>query len=911
MELMLTKTHVSALIINGGTMNQLTVADGLSGLSVINITEDKVGRLWLGTSHGVSVFDGIHFYTVPITTESTVGDMTCHALSLMPDGTAWMGMRSGIYRKQLWERSFTHVAPTVHDADALVCFGGFVYVGNHDGLFKIDSKGNVRRLYKTPNNHSSVNDIHVDAISKRVYFIVNNLLGEYNPITDDAPLIHRLPLDTYVIKFCLTPSKFFFGTATKGLFAASRRDLNHLRHIAGLPNSIRNVVVSGNNICVTVASLGAWRVNASTEQIEEMFSTHTPERSPLPSDEVIIYQRLANGTDCFGLKRIGFCYYFRQQPVFRYCTFGKETFRDVPVTSLNIFEPEMVIGTHDGFVYYNQQTGQTIIEPMNERGAPVVSSACRFGSQIFIGTNNGLFTYNPDLGSIAQAQGNDLLQGYGITDICRGPDGALWVTGVKGLFIFDKDGHVTNFNGSNSPLDKSTVLGVFFDGHGYAWMGTNRAVYRVDIRRRRILKDGFPKGFFNHVENLRFFQRHDGMIMAFGSNSLFYTNSRMTRFGEIALPPAMLSESLNDIVDDGTGHCWISTERGLFRCDYEMKELQKFDFTAGVPSAMAAENGLTVYGGNIWMATDEGLICANLKDLNYYQVGVGEHVNIFDAMCGQTKLSFEDLSRMMYDKAIRLSWNFVSTSFSFRPIVSDMGNADHRIYEYSVDGEPWQTSSAIDAVKVEFYTPGKHTLRLRLAGMSSTETTYKVSVVPSWLFWMEVVLVLVGVILLLSYLRLNHRANDVKEERDLMEQALIEAEDQQGTKEEVDVPEKEALRTEDYSRFEALAQQMDDFMKKERPYLNPDYRLSNLASHLGVSQSMISGLLKNYLHTSYYDYVNRYRLDEFKRMVADGTIKQFTIIAIIEKCGFKKTAFFAAFRKLEGMTPTEYIRKHN
>ena len=62
---------------------------------------------------------------------------------------------------------------------------------------------------------------------------------------------------------------------------------------------------------------------------------------------------------------------------------------------------------------------------------------------------------------------------------------------------------------------------------------------------------------------------------------------------------------------------------------------------------------------------------------------------------------------------------------------------------------------------------------------------------------------------------------------------------------------------------------------------------------------------------NYYEYINRYRLEEFKRQVDEGACSKYTITALSERCGFKKSSFFSTFRKVEGMTPTEYLRRKN
>lgn len=63
-----------------------------------------------------------------------------------------------------------------------------------------------------------------------------------------------------------------------------------------------------------------------------------------------------------------------------------------------------------------------------------------------------------------------------------------------------------------------------------------------------------------------------------------------------------------------------------------------------------------------------------------------------------------------------------------------------------------------------------------------------------------------------------------------------------------------------------------------------------------------------YLKKNYYEFINSYRLKEFKRLVAEGACSKYTITALSEKCGFKKSSFFSTFRKEERMTPAEYLK---
>lgn len=55
------------------------------------------------------------------------------------------------------------------------------------------------------------------------------------------------------------------------------------------------------------------------------------------------------------------------------------------------------------------------------------------------------------------------------------------------------------------------------------------------------------------------------------------------------------------------------------------------------------------------------------------------------------------------------------------------------------------------------------------------------------------------------------------------------------------------------------------YVEKEKPYINPDLKMGDLASALDTSSHSLSYLLNQYLNQSYYDFINEYRVTQFKR----------------------------------------------
>ena len=227
---------------------------------------------------------------------------------------------------------------------------------------------------------------------------------------------------------------------------------------------------------------------------------------------------------------------------------------------------------------------------------------------------------------------------------------------------------------------------------------------------------------------------------------------------------------------------------------------------------------------------------------------------------------------------------------------------------------------------------GVHKLKVRLAGAPATERTYQITVLPSWLAILEFIILLAAVVLLLMWRSYHKNTKVLLNERNEIEGALMEIEQEKAELEVLQDLENEAgdslesdvevtigkASTQKYARvkvdekeFADIVERMKAYIDEKRCYTNPDLKMSDLAEVLGLSSSKLSQVFSLYVKENYYEFINRYRLEEFKRLIADGEYKKYTLTALSEKCGFKKSSFFSTFRRVEGMTPTEYLKAQN
>ncbi len=101
-----------------------------------------------------------------------------------------------------------------------------------------------------------------------------------------------------------------------------------------------------------------------------------------------------------------------------------------------------------------------------------------------------------------------------------------------------------------------------------------------------------------------------------------------------------------------------------------------------------------------------------------------------------------------------------------------------------------------------------------------------------------------------------------------------------------------------------------EIMKTQKPFLNPDLNIARLADQLSVTAEYLSVILNNKLNVNFFDFINQYRVNEFKLKCKDNNNKNLTLLGIAYDCGFNsKATFNRVFKKSTGITPGEYKNK--
>lgn len=105
-------------------------------------------------------------------------------------------------------------------------------------------------------------------------------------------------------------------------------------------------------------------------------------------------------------------------------------------------------------------------------------------------------------------------------------------------------------------------------------------------------------------------------------------------------------------------------------------------------------------------------------------------------------------------------------------------------------------------------------------------------------------------------------------------------------------------------------EKLEGLMSSEKLYLNNELSLADLAARLEIPRQYLSQVINQMAGLKFYDYVNRYRVEEFIRLISLKEKQNHTILSVAFDAGFNsKSSFNSFFKKDRGMTPSQYIKE--
>jgi AraC-like DNA-binding protein len=121
----------------------------------------------------------------------------------------------------------------------------------------------------------------------------------------------------------------------------------------------------------------------------------------------------------------------------------------------------------------------------------------------------------------------------------------------------------------------------------------------------------------------------------------------------------------------------------------------------------------------------------------------------------------------------------------------------------------------------------------------------------------------------------------------------------------------EKLDKPDPVELQVWCRKVEEIMKVEKLYLNPELTLSTLSEQLNTHNSLLSNVINAGFQKNFNDFVNAFRVADFQEKVKDPKLSHYTLLALAYECGFNsKSTFNRAVKKATGELPSAFVSKH-
>lgn len=909
---------VKVLVLPADTFifRNISSVDGLPDLTVSTIYKDSKGYLWLGTATSVERFDGVRFKHYPVYGNNEKLKWV-NVITETGGNQLWVGTETG-----LWRVGVEKLEPVYRDSiqgivrEILSDEKGNLYIGSGDGVWIRKADEKLERVILDERTLSPDNAVVAMCREKKgalwvftkreMYWVSSDRKQKKhypNPLMNDKePCTYRGVVSI--------GDKLYIATLGKGLFCFDKQSETFSSFVDVGCNLINKLSTDGKDLLyLSTDGEGVAFVSVKQKKVVRTFRNDPSHGESLHSNSV--YSLLL---DRDGWLWVGF--YQQGLDVTNYNSGAFSVYdyppyfdsRNLSIRSICISGKEKLIGTRSGGYYVDEARGRYRFFAKPEIRSSLILCCEKFGDEYYIGTyGGGLYKFHPEtmtLSDFVPSEGEGPFSNDNISCMAEDSERHIWFCTSSGLYCYDKQGRqLKHYTTENSSLPSNSVFYILFDSSGKAWICTNNGLAIWEPSDGRIRTDVFPEGFI-HKQRISSIYEDSEQQLYFvpDKGELFVSDLQMTSFRYWSPSSLLFEKNLSFVVEDKDKWLWIGTNDGLYR--YDKKEVFiPYSFADGVPNPIfftcipeIDEQGV------IWFGNSKGLISLRKdwrmrENKNTYRVGIsgvlleGEEQDkaLEETFPGQYRVALSCWRR-------HLTLLFSDLTYTDVP---------HTFYEYQWDdnGE-WQRLEGKSELVFYDLLPGSYKLKIRRMGEpdSASVLTVDISMPMGYRLLFGGIALMLLVLAAIGYYLVKIRQRATAAETGV---GKLLAED-----EELEEEKKEKHISLTQEECEQLLVKVRSCMEIQKLYINPDLKIGQLSDKTGVSVYLLSYLFNHYLNSSYYDFVNSYRIEEFNRLLEKGEHTQYTLQALIEKCGFSsRTSFFRYFKKVNGMSPGEYIRK--
>ena len=791
-------------VTNFMSFDNYSIADGLPNNQIQCIFQDKKGWIWLGTSRGLSRFDGyrfVNFINRPGDTSSISGNLV-RVIFEDSRGNLMVGTENG--GLNFFDRdkeSFHHPygsLPELKDKEVSVNTItednlGNIYIGTDRSLLKIDPPGNLIKV--TPSNGNKIpgfDDSFIRILqfdnSNRLWIGTSDGVFLYSPDKNMAeavplPLISKQSREIFDI-YKDNDGLLWIGTYSNGVLICDPATRN-VRHLNLDPYFERTETVRSISKGMLgdywIGTRGGLYIYSKTRGVTGFFKHDDRDIKSLANNSVLDIFHDARGETWIGT-RGGLNLLAKSKQVFHNFSALPNDNHHLNSNTIYTFwmdsRNRVWIGTEDGGInIYDPAEGTFKYLTANNTNKNSLSQNCikaflddRKGN-LWIGTFwGGVDVLNLQTGTITHHR-NAPADPYSLSDdrvwdLCMDDMGRIWVGTTKGVDVYNPD--TKTFRHMLNLTENKQVSWMKIDTEKNIWIGTlDEVIIYNPVNENIVRYPEHSRSFLEDSEKNYWITTNDKGLALYSK-----TRGPVRYYGE---REGMPSDQTFCILEDNNHSLWISTSNGLSKFDAASEKFQNFTSRNGLSNdqfnygaAFKANNGELIFGGitgfNIFnpddILTEDSRIPLVFTELRIFNKPV-------QPAAGKNAILNKSISET---SNLKLNYNLNVFTLEFATL--NFINSSSNLYSYYLEGfdKAWNEPSTSRTATYTNLNPGDYVLKIKRVfsgGLAAgKELTMNITIVPPFYMtiWFRTIMILIFIVIVYSLIRFVFNREKIKHE---------------------------------------------------------------------------------------------------------------------------------------------------
>jgi len=757
----------------------LSTAEGLNDNSVNAAACDHNGMLWLGTTEGLSSFDGNSITAYHKFKHPQISSNIIENIAVDPNNNIWL--RFSTNELTMLDRNRQFHLYTVGDSldkarvtnifylksKGLVAFKGNVH-------YEMKDKDSVRlRKMAVPGFESLPTTVSLLGRfnSDTLLFWGNNKLVAYDYANMKPLFSIALPgIEGFVV---LNSDEVVAYTQKGDRFSCISisqkrivREYQTLKDRNGnaFSGDLRNAANIGQNKAVFTSRFdGMFMVDFATQTFTNWRHDPLDARS-LGGNNTYRVRLEANGYLLVTSLTSGLHYYntkLKQAAIKPYFNDAKKEVFDGFIQSITSDKQgNMWMGCQDRLVYWNRETDKVkyvqtrLPDGKGISGSETIRAVCfDDADNLWVGTSTkGVLILNKHLNTVKQLTLLSPPNAYTIASpwinaICPNSEGSVWVGTLRGTCRIDaKTFAVDNLSAHPllSRLNTIPCTSIWIDGRKRVWIGTVRGVWCYDAEKNALTHYDKQRGL---VGNTVLAIREDDVgNYYFGTSEGLSVLNRDSTIVNYNRSNGLRNDRCEGILKDDSGFVWVGNLSCILRYDPRRKTFAVFEEGLGFSHAgFRMRCGYKSRSGEMFWGTDRGLTYFFPADMN---------IGSFDLKPSISALMVGD-SQYRFTQTQSLSFPYNTGSFNFVFSSGELsgGKKSQLLYRLKGFDDGWKGSSIVGQASYSKLPAGKYRFEIKSSrdGAKWYQGSYPVFVTvekPWWAtIWFRALLIAAAVAL--------------------------------------------------------------------------------------------------------------------------------------------------------------------